>query len=407
MNSPVSNEQTNAFLSEQPIKRVHRDNVEYMLLGTAHVSRVSVDAVRALVENEIFDAIAVELCESRYNAMRNPQSLYQLDLFEVIRTGKAGLVAANLALSSFQRRLAEQFGIEPGAEMKAAIELAESHSLPLWLIDREVGTTLKRAYRSVGFFDRLGIVGGLMASLFNTDNISEEDIEKLKQGDVLTTMFDEFAKSSKPLYQALIEERDSFMAARLRSESTHQSPKKVLVVIGAGHLAGMERELEKQKTKPEEILQRLKASSPSARWPKYLAFGILAMIMIAIGIAFSRGASIGTEALKQWILFTGGFSALGALLGGAHLVSILVAFIVGPLKPFRPFVPVGGVVAGVELWLYRPLVADFEALRTDVLRWTGWWKNRVSRTLLIFMLTNFGMMVGQYLAGIRIIKSLF
>lgn len=407
MNSQIIPAETSTLLSDQPIKRVVRDGVEYVLLGTAHVSRVSAEAVRILVEHEGFDAIAVELCESRYNAMRNPQSLYQLDLFQVIRTGKAGLVAANLALSAFQRRLAEQFGIEPGAEMKMAIDLADSRALPLWLIDREVGITLKRAYRSVGFLDRFGIIGGLMSSLFNTDNISEEEIEKLKQGDVLTSMFDEFARSSEPLYRALIGERDSFMVARLRHESVHQSLKKVLIVIGAGHLSGMERELVTQQTNPNELLNSLKASPPPARWPKFIGIGLLVVIMSAIVFAFSRNASQGTAALKEWIFFTGGLSALGALLGGAHMLSVLVAFIVGPLKPFRPLLPVGAIVAGVELWLYRPLVADFESLRNDVMHWTGWWKNRVARTLLIFMFTNFGMMVGQYLAGIRIIKNLF
>jgi pheromone shutdown-related protein TraB len=244
-------------LSEQPVARVRRGDVEFVLLGTAHVSRASAEAVRSILELEPFDAVAVELCESRFRSLRNPEAFRDLDLFQVIRQGKAGLVAANLALSAFQRRLAEQFGIEPGAEMKAAIDGAEARKLPVWLIDREVGVTLKRAYRSVGFFDRLTIVGGLGASLLTREDVSEDEIEKLKQGDLLGSMFNEFARESPPLYEALIAERDRFMTASLRDEVAHHPVKRVLVVIGAGHLAGIERELGAQLEPPQPLNENL------------------------------------------------------------------------------------------------------------------------------------------------------
>src|SRR5215468_10820565 len=148
--------------ADQPIAHVTRDGVEYTVLGTAHVSRVSVEAVRELLQTQQFDAVAIELDESRYRALCDPESWRNMDLLQVIRGGKAGMVAANLALSAYQRRLAEQFGIEPGAEMKAAVDLANQKNIPIWLIDRDVGVTLKRAYRSVGFWERMGIVSGLI-----------------------------------------------------------------------------------------------------------------------------------------------------------------------------------------------------------------------------------------------------
>lgn len=393
--------------AEQPIERIERDGVEYVLLGTAHVSRVSADAVRDMLAAESFDAVAVELCEPRYNAMRDPEAFRKLDLFQVIRQGKAGLVAANLALSAFQRRLAEQFGIEPGAEMKAAIEGAEAQDVPVWLVDREVGVTLKRAYRSVGFFDRLSIIGGLSASLLSREEVSEDEIEKLKQGDLLGSMFNEFARESPALYEALIAERDRYMAARLREESA-QAPaiKRVLVVIGAGHLAGTVDALEHQDEAPAPLRERLSVVPRGARWPKWLAIGVLVAIAAAIGILFSRNAALGVDALRDWVLFTGGFAALGALAGGGHPLSVIAAFIVAPLKPFRPGIPAGAVSAGVEIWWHRPQVADFDSLRDDVTHWTGWWKNRVSRTLLVFMFTNLGTILGEYLAGFHIITSL-
>jgi len=403
--SPASAAATDAAPAhaDQPVARITRDGVEYTLLGTAHVSRASVAAVRSLIEAGDFDAIAVELCDTRFRAMRDREAWRNLDLLKIIREGKAGMVAANLALSAYQRRLAEQFGIEPGAEMKAAADLADQRGKPLWLIDREISTTLKRAYRSVRLRDRLGIFSGLVASLFERGEVAEEEIEKLKQGDMLQSAFSEFAEQSEPLYRSLIAERDTFMAARLREESGKQPLQRVLVIVGAGHLAGIERELERQTEAPQGTLSDLNSVPPAAQWPKWIGIGLLVAIFTAISYAFyARGVGFGTLALRDWILFTGIGAALGALAGGGHVLSVLTALVVAPLKPFRPFVPVGAVAAAVEMALRRPRVADFEALRDDVIDWQGWWRNRVSRTLLVFMFSNFGMMIGEWVAGIRI-----
>jgi pheromone shutdown-related protein TraB len=408
MNSiPASTPSPDQRLSDQPVARVRRGDVEFVLLGTAHVSRASAEAVRDMLDREQFDAVAVELCESRFRSLRNPDAFRDLDLFQVIRQGKAGLVAANLALSAFQRRLAEQFGIEPGAEMKAAIDGAEARNVPVWLIDREVGVTLKRAYRSVGFIDRAMIVFGLLTSLVNREDVSEDEIEKLKQGDLLGSMFNEFARESPPLYEALIAERDRFMTASLRDEVAHRPVKRVLVVIGAGHLAGIERELGAQIEPAQPLKEKLATLPPASPWPNRIAIGLAVVVAGAIGIAFTRGTALGADALRDWVLFTGGFTALGCLAGGGHPLSVLVGFIVGPLKPFRPGVPSGVLTAATELWLHRPRIADFDTLRDDVIHWTGWWKNRVSRTLLVFLLTCVGTVIGEYLAAFNIVKSLF
>jgi len=396
-----------ATLASQPIARVTRDGIEFTLLGTAHVSRASVVAVHALIERESFDAVAVELCESRYRALRDRDAWRNLDLLQIIRQGKAGMVAANLALSAYQRRLAEQFGIEPGAEMKAAAELAEQRGVALWLIDREISVTLKRAYRNVRFRDRLGIVSGLIASLFERGDVAEAEIEKLKEGDMLQSAFSEFAEHSEPLYRSLIAERDVYMAARLREQTAQKPVRRVLAVVGAGHLAGIARELGgEQQAAPRELVTELDRTPPPARWPRWVGYGVLALIVGAIAYAFTRGTSLGMVALRDWILFTGIGAALGAALGGGHPLAVLTAFVVAPLKPFRPLVPSGGISAAAEMWLRRPRVADFEALRDDVTEWQGWWKNRVSRTLLVFMFTNLGMMIGEYMAGFRILHGL-
>jgi pheromone shutdown-related protein TraB len=394
----------------QPIEHVQRDGVEYVLLGTAHVSRSSVDAVEALLEHEHFDAVAVELCDSRAQSMRDPEAFKQMDLLKVIRQGKAGMVAASLVLSTFQKRLADQSGIQPGAEMKAAMDRAEQRGLPLWLIDREVGTTLKRAWRSVGFWQRFGLLGGLLASVFEREQIEQVEIERLKQGDLLESAFSEFASESKPLYESLIGERDAFMAARLREEAARAASsenRRVLVVIGAGHLKGLAELLRSQRDDPADKVAELAATPPKARWPKWLAAGLVLLVFAAIAWAFHRNTALGAQALLDWVLFTGGFAAMGALAAGGHPLSILAAFIAAPIKPFRPGIPAGGISAMAEAWVRRPRVIDFDTLRDDIVHWSGWWKNRVARTLLNFFLVSVGTIIGEYSAGIHIFKSLF
>ncbi|MBB3226964.1 pheromone shutdown-related protein TraB [Luteibacter sp. Sphag1AF] len=399
-----------AALEGQPIERMTRDGIEYVVLGTAHVSRASVDAVNALLESEHFDAVAVELCASRAHGIRDPEAFKQMDLFQVIRQGKAGMVAASLVLSSFQKRLAAQYGIEPGAEMKAAMDGADQRRTAIWLVDREVGTTLKRAWRSVGFFQRFGLLAGMLASVFEREEIAESDIEKLKQSDLLESAFSDFAQGSAPLYRALIGERDEYMAARLRENAARFEPgesKRVLVVIGAGHLKGMVEQLRTQVADPQSTADMLAQTPPPSPWPKWIAIALVLAVFVAIGFAFHRNTELGAAALKSWILFTGGLAALGALIAGGHPLSIIAAFIAAPLKPFRPGIPAGGVSAMAEAWVRKPRVVDFENLRDQITHWSGWWKNRVARTLLNFFLVSVGTIAGEYIAGVHILRSLF
>lgn len=404
--APIDESQTD-LLAGQPIERVERDGTEFVLLGTAHVSPTSVAAVEAMLETEQFDAVAIELCENRAQSIRDPEAFKRMDLFQVIRQGKAGMVAASLALASFQKRLAEQYGIEPGAEMKAGMRGADDAGVPLWLVDREVGTTLKRAWRGLGWRDKLGVLYGLLGSVFEREDIAEEDIEKLKQGDMLEGAFNEFAQNSASLYRALITERDGFMAAKLREHARDEPDvKRVLVVIGAGHLKGTCQQLREQNDDPGQLGAELATVPPKARWPKWLAIGLVLAIFVAIGFAFHRNTQLGTQALLDWILYTGGLAALGALLAGGHPLSIIASFIAAPLKPFRPGIPAGAVGALAEVWVRKPEVGDFETLRDDVSHWRGWWKNRVARVFVLFMLVNIGTIIGEYAAGIHILGSL-
>lgn len=391
-------------LAGQPIVEVERDGVHYTLLGTAHVSRASVEAVQALLAEDRFDAVAVELCDARHRALTDPDALSRLDIFQVIRQGKIGLVTANLALSAYQRRLAEQLGIEPGAEMRAAIDSAAARALPLWCIDRDIGLTLRRTYAAVGFWRKMTLMSGLVASLIASDEVDEAEIERLKQGDILESSFHEFAQRDETLYRALIDERDRYMAASLREQAQAAPGRRVLAVVGAGHLAGLARYLREETTEPAHEIVALNAVPPSRPWGTWLGAALAVFLIAGFLWGFLQGSDVGGEFVLRWILLTGIGGAVGCIAAAGHPLSVLAAFLISPLTPFHPALSSGMASAWVEAWLRRPKVADFTRLRDDVGSVGGWWRNRVSRVFVNFFLTNLGTVAGVYLAGWGMLK---
>jgi len=392
-------------LAGQPVRVVERDGVRYTLLGTAHVSAASVQAVEQAIASGQYDAVAVELDPQRLQALTNPNALAQLDLVEVIRKGRVALFAANLALAAYQRRLAEQLGIEPGAELKRAVELAKASDLPVHLIDRDVGLTFRRASQSLGFFGKIKLVMGLGAGLFSSEDVGEDEIEKLKQGDMLESSFGEFANESPALYQAIIGERDRYMATRLREEHNSEQ-RNVLAVVGAGHLAGLARYLETDTEAPGPLREQLESVSKKRNIP-WITLGILAIVLGGIGFGFWKGGmGMGADMLLTWAMFTGGLAGLGALLAASHPLSILTAIVVAPFKPFRLSIPTGAFSALVETRLRKPTYQDFLQLRDDAQSVKGWYRNRVTRIVLTFMLTNIGSMLGLWLTGFSVYGKL-
>ena len=392
----------------QPHQVVVRDGVRYTLLGTAHVSRTSVETVRAAIASGSYDTVAVELDAGRLQALTDPDQLAKLDLVKVIKEGKTHLFAANLALAAYQRRLAEQLGVEPGAELKAAVQDANAQNLSLHLIDREVGLTFKRALGRLGWWDRAKISAGIMMAMFADEEVGDDEIEKLKQGDLLESSFGDFAKENPALYQAIIAERDRYMAARLRESATHASgAREVLAVIGAGHLAGMARHLAEDNAAPDAVKHELEQVKPKSRVP-WMELIIAAFVLGGFAWGFWQGGiDVGADLIVQWVLMTGVLGALGCAIAGGHPLSILAAFIASPLTPLHPALASGTVSAFVEANLRKPTYADFMALRNDVNTVKGWWKNGVARILLNFFLTSLGTAIGVWIGGARMLSRLF
>ena len=389
-------------VSEQPLREVTRDGVHYTLLGTAHVSRKSADAVAELAREGDFDAIAVELCPARLEALTKKRQWENLDLYRIIRERKAGLVIANLALGGYQRRIAEQFGIEPGAELMAAALAAQDRDLPLQLVDRDLATTLKRSYRSVPWYKRMYLTTGLLLSSVSSEEIDEEAIEKLKEGDILESTFTEFAQQSPELYEALITERDRYMAAKLREENRDNAGQRVLVVVGAGHLEGLATHLADGTADPHAEVTELAKLPPRARWPRAIPWLIAALILTGFLIGFSRSPELGWRLVMIWVVINGGLAALGAALARGHPVTVLSGMLAAPLTSLNPTIAAGMVTGLVESWLRKPRVADLERLHLDATSLKGWFANPATRILLVFLFSNLGSAIGTWVAGFRI-----
>jgi pheromone shutdown-related protein TraB len=396
----------NSAAQQQPLNSVKLADCRITLLGTAHVSRTSAEQVKALLASGNYDGVAIELCPSRYHVITNPDFLSHMDLLDVLRKGKAAMVTASLVLTAYQQRIAEQLGVELGAEMRAAISSAHTAKLPVLLIDREVGTTLKRIYRSVPWWQRLSLIAELLASLMSQNTVSGEEVERLKEGDVLEATFSQFAAEAKPLYSSLIDERDRYMAARLREEAAQGKYRHLLGIIGAGHLRGITHYLEQDTTPTGEIIADLDRIPSPSHWPKILAWLIVILILSGFIIGFYRSPELGWQLVIDWIVITGSLAALGSLLAGAHPLTLAGAFTAAPLTSLNPTIGVGMVTAIIEAFLRRPTVGDFSRLRQDTTHFKGWWHNRVTRILLVFLLSTLGGAIGTYVAGFRIINSL-
>ncbi|AGA88989.1 pheromone shutdown-related protein TraB [Thioflavicoccus mobilis 8321] len=396
-----------AASSAEPRIDLSLEGSEITLLGTAHVSRASADMVRNLIDEGQYDAIAVELCRSRYNALMDPASLSRMDLFSVIRERRVYMVVASLALSAYQQRLADQFGIEAGAEQRTAVRMAQERDLAMLLIDREVGVTLRRLVRNMSWWRRYTLFVGLVLAMVSREDITEEEIERLKEGDVLETTFAELAEDRRDLFVPLIEERDRYMAAKLRAEIAEKGYRRVLAVVGAGHLEGVARHLRADGGNPAASVRDLEEVPPPSRWPRRLPWLVVILILAGFLYGFLKNPALGLELVVEWVLINGTLAATGAALAGGHPLTVLSAFAAAPLTSLNPTIGVGLVTAGVELSLRRPNVGDFSRLRAEVSHYSGWWRNRVSRVFLVFMLSTLGSVIGTYVAGFRIFDKLF
>jgi len=352
-------------------ERIQLGNKEVIMVGTAHVSKASVEEVRSTILAERPDAVAVELCQARYDVMKNPLAWQNMDIFKVIKEKKAAFLMANLVMASFQRRIGEKLGVKPGDEMRAAIEEAEANGIEVVLVDRNVQITLARAWRGLRFWEKMKLLYGAMLSIFEVEELTEKDIEKLKETDVLTTAVEEMAKYAPTIKEVLIDERDAYMARKIADIS---SSGRVVGVIGAGHMKGILSQIEH----PVEDLARLEEVPEKKDSVMKWVFPLAIFALVVSGF-FVGGSKQGFDMIKLWVICTMACTAIATLLTFAHPVTVLVATLVAPVTTVVRVFHSGWVAGLSEAYLKKPKVSDFESLHDDILRLGGWWRNPITR----------------------------
>ena len=377
---------------------IHTGSKEVILVGTAHVSRNSIEEVRRSILAAKPDVVAVELCKRRYDVLRNPRGWQETDIVGVIREKKASFLFANLVLAAFQKRIGEKLGVRPGEEMHEAIQVAEAADIPVALIDRPVQITLQRIWRKLSLKERLLLIGSSIAAMFETDDLDEETIEKLKDKDVLTAVVDEIGKRAPTIKEVLIDERDAYMGRRIAD----LEGQRILAVVGAGHVKGL----------AEQIRNPIDDLSPLEQVPAKrtgLWKWIVPLVLVALVAAgfYIGGAARGVEMLKWWVLSNAVFAALGAALALGHPVTVLVAALASPFTSINPTLAAGWFAGLSEAYFRRPKVSDFERLQQDILSVRGFWRNSVTRILLVVVLANLGSSVGAYVAMPILTKIIF
>ena len=371
---------------------------EFVLVGTAHVSKESVRLAKAVIEEEMPDTVCVELCQSRYQAIRQKDQWQDTDIIRVIREKKSFLLLSNLLLASFQKRIAKQFDVKPGEEMITAINTAESIGAQIHLADRDIRTTLSRTWRVMGFWSKIKLLFQLMLSLGQLDEIKEEDIEQMKQQDVLETLLFEVGKSLPELKAILIDERDQYLAQKIRTAPG----KKVVAIVGAGHIPGIQKYWNADID--TRALEQLPAKGRSIGILKWL----IPLVIVGLFIAgfFFGGKKAGTDMIVWWILANGILAGVGAIIALAHPVTILSSIIAAPLTSLNPMIAAGWVSGLVEAFSRKPKVKDLESLPEDILSVRGFWRNKVTRILLVVVFTNLGSSLGTFIAFPVILKVL-
>ena len=371
---------------------------EFILVGTAHVSKESARLTKSVIEEEKPDTVCVELCQSRFQAIQQKDRWQDTDIIKVIKEKKSFLLLSNLLLASFQKRIAKQFDVKPGEEMITAINTAASTGAQIHLADRDIRTTLSRTWRVMGFWSKIKLVFQLTLSLGQLDEIKEEDIEKMKQQDVLETLLAEVGKSLPALKSILIDERDQYLAEKIRTAPGN----KIVAVVGAGHVPGI------QKYWNSDIDTWALEQLP----PKNKSIGILkwlipvAIVGLFIAGFFYGGKEAGTDMIAWWILANGILAGVGAIIALAHPATILTSILAAPLTSLNPMIAAGWVSGLVEAFSRKPKVKDLERLPEDILSVRGFWKNNVTRILLVVVFTNLGSSLGTFIAFPVIVKVL-
>ena len=380
------------------IHRIEYQGKQLILLGTAHVSKQSAEEVRNLINEEKPDTVCVELDQGRYNSVVDKNKWEKMDIIKIVKSKQSAFLLVNLALSSYQKRIAEQFGINAGAEMLEGINAAKDNEAQLILADRDIKTTFLRIWRGMKFWGKMKLLVMIIASIFSKEEITEEELEKMKSEDMLTATLSELSDSFPELKETLVDERDQYLANKIKTAPG----KKILAVLGAAHIPGIKEELKK-----EQDMKKITTIPPGSNAWKVFLWAIPAIIIALIVSTFFLNPPSGWAQIISWILWNGSLAALGTLAALAHPLSILTAFAIAPVSSLNPLLAAGWFAGLVEALIRKPSVKDFESLSDDVMSFKGFWKNKVTKVLLVVILANVGSTIGTLVGGAEVFRLFF
>jgi len=383
-------------LSSENVHHIDYNGRTLILIGTAHVSKKSVDEVKAVIEAEKPDTVCVELCQSRYQSITDSDRWKNTDIVKIVKERKAPLLLANLLMSTYQKKLAERFGVKPGQEMIQAIDSAREVGAELCLADRDIQVTIMRLWRSLGLWGKLKLFFQMLLGMALNEDLSEEEMEKMKSKDMLSAALEELSSAFPQLKSIVIDERDRYLAHKIVSAPGE----KVIAVLGAGHVPGIKNELFK-----EHDLGPLNTVPPASKWAKIIAWLIPVVIIGAIALTFSVDRATGVEQIISWVLWNGSLGVLGALIALAHPLAILTAFVAAPISSLSPLLAAGWFAGLTEALVRKPNVSDFENLAEDIQTFKGFWRNKVTHVLLVVVFANLGSTAGTIIGGADVLNK--
>ncbi len=375
------------------LHRIRIGDREFVLIGTAHISRDSVEIVEQTIAAENPDTVCVELDQQRYEALLEPDRWKSLDLVKVIRKGQGPYLLTSLMLSAFQKKMGLQTGVKPGAELLAAVQTAEKHGSSVKLIDREIRITLLRAWRKTGLWKKMQLLAAMISGIFESQKIDEEQLAKLRQTDTLTAIIDDMGAMLPSVKTILVDERDLYMATEL----LNSDGKKIVGVVGAAHVPGIIRWLTKETDLPDtaELLTVPEKTFFSKLLP-WTFPSVVALLFVA-GFFFADPGQL-TNAALAWVLANGLLASLGTAVALGHPITVITAFVAAPITSLNPTIGAGFVTGLVQALVAGPTVQDLENVNLDLTTVSGWWRNRMIRVLLVFLFSSVGSTVGTLVA---------
>ena len=384
-------------MNDNIVKTKYKDKDIY-LVKTAHVSKNSIEDVRECIDEVNPDAICIELDDDRYKKMNNPDSWREQDIAKVIKEKKTGFLLANIILSSFQRRMAKSMDTSTGGEMLEGIKMSKELNIPLVLADRPIKITFSRIWNNLGLWEKSKLLVSIIASIFDNEEISEDDLASLKETDALEVALNEVGKEFPVVKKILVDERDAYLATKIKNAPGN----KIVAVIGAAHANGIVKNLDKDiDITVFEDTKKKKGVTSLLKW----ILPLLLIFMVVYTLVTNR--SMGTKQIISWILWNGSLSAIGTLLALGHPLSILTSFIMAPITSLNPLLAVGWFSGLVEAFVRKPKVKDFEDIADDTSTLKGFWKNGVTRILLVVIFANIFSSVGTVISGVGIFSAFF